>query len=564
MNNSTEINNINLFPMLRYFAFVSIILLYNPTLFGQITQEHTQKIDALFTNWNAPNHPGGAIGVMQDGKVVYSKAFGLASLEYLVPNTTGTLFNVASVSKQFTAMGIVLLELQGKLSVDDPVSKHLTDLPEIADKVTIRHMLHHTSGFRSLHALLGMAGWRGNDMRTNDDLYRFVKNQKELNFEPGEEYLYCNTGFMLAADIIEKVTGEEFTAWTKKEIFEPLGMYDTYVEEFPSRVIAQNATSYATTKTGFKREIDYWGYVGSGNIHATTLDLLKWGENFYNPTKDWEKAFERLQTLDNFNNGNPNNYAFGVRVDAYKGHKRISHSGSIGGFRAMFVTYPEQKLTIVVLTNFSRGNPGGNTLKISDILLPQKEEKVEARQAFPYPETKILEGIVGHYWNSQQKNTRQIILKDDSLFFATNSNNPSPLLPDNKEGFYVANSATYVNFEKDRTGKTIRMLVSNNGNVPQKYESYQEVSDADLKPVDYVGEFYSSELMTSYFLTDNAGKLQAYHNRHGDIELELIKTDVFDADYPLGTIEILRNKRGKVSGFKATNGRARNVVFEKR
>lgn len=551
--------------MLRFFALTYFILYCNFTLFGQINPDQTKKIDALFTEWNTPNHPGGAIGVMQDGKIIYSKAFGLASLEYLVPNTTGTLFNVASVSKQFTAMGIVLLELQGKLSMDDPVSKHLPDLPEIANKVTIRHMLHHTSGFRSLHALLGMAGWRGDDMRTNEDLYRFMLHQKDLNFEPGEEYLYCNTGFMLAADIIEKVTGEEFTAWTKKEIFEPLGMHDTYVEEFPSSVEPQNATSYATTKTGFKREIDYWGYVGSGNVHATTLDLLKWGENFYNPKADWEKAFERLQVVDPFNNGEPNNYAFGVRVDTYKRQKRVSHSGSIGGFRAMFVTYPEQKLSIVVLTNFSRGNPGGNALQISDILLPAFEEKqTENLETFPYSDAQTLSSLVGNYWDAQLKNTRQIILSNDSLFYATNNNNKYALLPDGKNGYYVANTNMQVHFVKDKKGKTMEMLVSNNGKAPQKYELYQEVSEADLKLIDFKGEFYSAELMTSYFLQEKEGKLQAYHNRHGNIDLEVIKTDVFNADYPLGTVEILRDKRGKVNGFKASNGRARNVLFEKR
>ncbi|MCK5401707.1 MAG: serine hydrolase, partial [Flavobacteriaceae bacterium] len=200
--------------------FVSCI---SQLTYSQLSPSQIKQIDSIFISWNTPNHPGGTVGVMKNNKVIYSKAFGLASLEYLVPNTQNTLFNIASVSKQFTAMGIVLLHLQGKLSVDDDIRKYLPELYQFKEIITIRHMLHHTSGLRSLHAMLGMAGWRGDDSRTNADLNRFMLKQKDLNFKPGDEYLYCNTGFMLMVNIIEKVTGEEFSSWMNKSVFEPLG-----------------------------------------------------------------------------------------------------------------------------------------------------------------------------------------------------------------------------------------------------------------------------------------------------------------------------------------------------
>jgi len=245
-------------------------------------QSQFQQIDSLFLNWNVPNHPGGAVGIQQDGKVIYSKAFGLASLEYLVPNSTETIFNTGSVSKQFTAMGIVRLEEQGKLSFDDEVRKHVPELPDFGEKITIRHIMHHTSGLRSLHALFGIAGWRSDDLRTNEDLNRLVAKQKELNFKPGEEYLYCNTGYMLMVNIIEHITGENFAVWMKQNVFDELGMPNTYVEDKYDRVVPNNATSYRGSET-FERAVEYWGYVGSGNMHSTTNDLLTWLENFYNP-----------------------------------------------------------------------------------------------------------------------------------------------------------------------------------------------------------------------------------------------------------------------------------------
>jgi CubicO group peptidase (beta-lactamase class C family) len=210
-----------IFSLLFYFSLA--------TIQAQLNDVQSQKIDSLFSSWTETNHPGGAIGIMQNGKILYSKAFGLASLEYQVPNTAETIFNVGSVSKQFTAMGIVILHEKGLLSIDDDIRKHLPDMPDFGHSITIRHMLHHTSGMRSLHAMLSLAGWRDDDSRTNEDLYRFMLKQKELNFNPGDEFLYCNTGYMLMVNIIENVTKEKFPDWMKANVFDPLKMPNTYI-----------------------------------------------------------------------------------------------------------------------------------------------------------------------------------------------------------------------------------------------------------------------------------------------------------------------------------------------
>ena len=204
---------------MKFLILVSIAFSLN----AQLKESQTKKIDSLFSQWVSDDQPGGAVGVSIDGTTVYSEAFGQASLEYAVANTSGTVFNTGSVSKQFTAMGIVLLEQEGKIAVDDDIRKYLPELPEFKNTITIRHMLHHTSGLRSLHAMLELAGWRGDDTRTNEDLNRFMALQRELNFVPGDEYAYCNTGYMLMVNIIEKVSGEKFSNWMKAHIFDPLG-----------------------------------------------------------------------------------------------------------------------------------------------------------------------------------------------------------------------------------------------------------------------------------------------------------------------------------------------------
>ncbi|PCI31519.1 MAG: aminopeptidase, partial [Flavobacteriaceae bacterium] len=197
---------------------------------AQINATQYKKIDSLFIDWSKPNNPGGSVGIIKNGQLIFSKAYGLASLEYNVPNTIETKFNIASISKQFTAMGIVILAQQGKLSIDDDIRKHLPDLPDFGEVVTIRNMLHHTSGLRSCHALFALAGWRPSDLRTNEDLYRFMKKQKDLNFKPGDEFGYSNTNYMLMVNIIEKITEETFSNWMNKTIFQPLGMTNTYVD----------------------------------------------------------------------------------------------------------------------------------------------------------------------------------------------------------------------------------------------------------------------------------------------------------------------------------------------
>lgn len=230
--------------MRKTFILVSFLVGCIQLTFAQLNNEEVAKIDELFTTWQQPNHPGGSIGIMKNGRVVYSKAYGLASLEYQIPNETNTLYNAASVSKQFTALGIVLLHLKGKIDIDADINTYLPTMPKFQYPIATRQMLHHTSGMRSLHALLGLAGWRHDDSRTNEDLYRFMEKQVDLNFKPNDEYLYCNTGYMLMAKIIENVTGEDFVSWMKKEVFDPLEMTATYVEKQYNRVVPNNATSY--------------------------------------------------------------------------------------------------------------------------------------------------------------------------------------------------------------------------------------------------------------------------------------------------------------------------------
>ncbi|MCB9284335.1 MAG: beta-lactamase family protein [Lewinellaceae bacterium] len=469
---------------LIYFVF-SVFLVLPVLTRAQLPDSVSQKIDDLFLDWNRPNHPGGAVGIMQDGQLAFSKAYGLASLEYLVPNAPGTQFNLGSISKQFTAMGILLLEQQGKLSVDDDVRKYLPGLPDFGETITIRHLMHHTSGMRSMHFLLEMAGWRGTDFRSNEDLRRFMRRQKDLNFKPGDQYLYCNTGYMLMADIIEKVTGESFADWMKRSVFLPLGMFDTYVEDNPFRVVPNNATSYYGSNEGpFDRATEFWGYVGSGNVHASTGDVLKWLSNFYEPAFGWEAAFARMQTRGVLNNGDTLTYAFGINVGSYKGERLIQHGGAVGGYRAFAMVFPDKKLSIVLLTNFSSSNPWEQGYEVADLVLGKVEPPV-------------AEG-----------------------------NAPTPAAEEQTPAFTAIND---------------ELLNS------------------------YAGYYYSPELETTYELYVDNHQLKARHPRHGEMgEVKVLQKDELEAPHPLGHLSVQRDKKGKLTGIRASNGRVRNLWMERK
>ena len=550
--------------MKKRFLLITFTLLLTNYLFAQIEESKLNKIDSIFLDWNTPNHPGGAVEIAYKGKPIFNSAYGLASLEYLVPNTTGTRFNIASVSKQFSAMGIVLLHLEGKLSVDDDIRKYMPELPDFGETITIRHMLHHTSGLRSLHAMLGLAGWRGDDSRTNEDLDRFMLKQKELNFKPGEEYLYCNTGFMFLANIIEKVTGENFVDWMQKSVFTPLGMLDTYVEDEYNRIVPNNATSYdGSKKAGFKREVEYWGYIGSGNMHSTTSDLTKWMNNFITPQEGWADAFKMMQTVDNFNNGKPNKYAFGVNVDAYKGVKMIQHGGSIGGFRSIAVAFPDKEISIIILTNFSTSGTSNLAQKVSDILfdLPKNYEPIVQVKGIDVASDELAK-YEGSYWNDKDNYVQKIFVENDTLKYAKSNRSGQAIIPIAKVQFQLVGSTSKITYTFDTKQRTLTVKVDDEEPVTSAKFDTAEPTVKELQS--YAGEFYSPELETSYWISVVDNKLQIHHPRHGDSEVEYIKKDVLNAKYPISIIKYKKDKRGKVTGVYISNGRARNVWFEKR
>lgn len=536
--------------------------------YAQFSNTQYQKIDSLFLDWNKPNSPGGSVGVIKNGEVVFSKAYGLASLEYKVPNSTSTLFNIASISKQFTAMGIVILALEGKLSVDDDIRKHLPDLPDFGEKITIRHMLHHTSGLRSCHALLDLAGWRPSDLRTNEDLYRFMKKQRDLNFKPGDEFGYSNTNYMLMVNIIEKITNEEFPKWMKEKVFRPLGLTNTFVDGDYISVVPNKATSYVVTRSNeVLRYIESWGYNGAGNVHSTSVDMLRWLENFSKPQVGWKPHFKMLQTLDKLNNGKKNNYAFGVQINDFNGVKSIEHSGATPGFIANSVTYPKENLSFIILSNFSRSSIPQKSQAISEILLGRKENTDKKK---PASTIKVIDLPVnalvkyeGFYWNDKENLKRRIFIENDTLRYSVAPNKNYPLVPIGNHEFERLGGSEKTKMKFELKGEASIMAITwSNGDVYTSHR-YEPVESSDKELKRYTGTYYSPELESTYTITLKDNKLTGYHPRHGYFPLNRVKKDVLQSRRSLGTVKFKKDRKGKIIGILASNGRVINLWFKK-
>ena len=328
------------------------------------------RIDALFARFNNDT-PGAALAVARRGEVLYSQGYGMANLEYDIPITPGSVFHVASVSKQFTAMCIVLLAQDGKLSVDDEIHEHLPELADFGVPITIRHLLHHTSGIRDQWELLGMAGWRSNDVKTQADILHLATLQRELNFEPGTEYLYSNMGYTLLAEIVSRVAGKPMKEFAEEKIFAPLGMTRTHFHDDVSHIVRGRTYAYVPRREGFSISIPDFENYGATSLFTTVEDLARWADNFRHQRVGGAQAIESLQTRGRLNNGEQINYAFALQHGDHRGLRTLGHGGSDAGYRAQLTMYPDQELTVAVLSNVSNGNPGGLARQVAEVILAE-------------------------------------------------------------------------------------------------------------------------------------------------------------------------------------------------
>ena len=416
-------------------------------------------IDQNFGHLDSGNQPGFFVGIIKSGNPIYARGFGNASIEHEVPFGASTVSDIGSVSKQLTVMGILLLHEQGKLSVDDPIHQHLGDLPSLNGEVLIKHLIYHTSGIPDVYALHSLKGFRGGDHISQSDAYRFLKARPLVDFIPGSAYRYSNTGYMLLAEIISKVSGQQFEDFMRQNIFSPLGMNHTYVMDVQGEIYSNMADSYVPVNTTtFKKIYDNSTLQGGGGVYASGYDMIKWIDNFRTRKIGSKESFEWMFTNATLNDGKEISYAGGINVDIYRGINRIHHNGSSAAARTRMVYYPDHEIGFIAKSNTTLINYEEYT-QLEDLIIDHLlGEVAEPKPAsINSPSTKLStiqpnnpEEYSGKYYSSSLDLTLNLQADENGLKI-TNFYYAFPIVKYTEEDEFT-NQQNQVNFIRDKDG----------------------------------------------------------------------------------------------------------------
>ncbi len=563
--------------MLTIYTFRKLALLLLMSVFALYgtAQDNTnlsipQEIDQLFKD--IKNEPGAAIGVLHKGEIIYQKGFGLANLDYDIPITTKSIFELGALSMHFTGTCILLLENQGKLSLDDPIQKYLTDFPKYAKgQPTIRQCLHHSSGLRDYLEMIKMKGQQVDMAFTAKDGIDLIKRQKKLTISPGSDYRYTNTGYLVLAAIVEQISGQTIAEFAKENIFDPIGMTNTFYLDTKGKVIKNRAIAYEKDSMGY-RMVHPFNFVtpGAMQVQTNVEDFLKWMANFEQSKIGNPDFMKQLATQGITTHGDTMSYAVGLEDGPFWNHAMIGHNGYWQGSTAMFLRFYEDDLSIITLSNNS------------DISAPQKAFQT-ATQFFERPTAKIipstdkaassatptlkiatkqLQSYCANYFNEDIGYNRKVYLKNDTLWYANFESPDTWLQPISNNEFKLMGMTRLfkIRFEKE-AGQPI-MYYYNGGRPPIRFYSYKAANYSAADLIDFTGHFQSTELQTSYLVKIKDTQLVLYIDDQEIVRFTPLMYDLFNSPHD-GFLQFARNENGQISGFSLTDYWLGKLDFDK-
>lgn len=519
------------------------------------------QIDALFAEWNRPDSPGCALGVIQEGDVVYARGCGMANLDLGVPITPASVFHVASVSKQFTAITAALLAAEGKLSLHDDIRKYVPELPDLGHRIRLRHLILHTSGLRDQYALFDLAGWRDDDVQSFEDVMDFVVRHRRLNFQPGSEYSYCNTSYTLLALTIERVSGQPFAKVVRSRIFEPLDMTHSHFHDDHTLIVPGRARGYAPRDGGgFKVADSNVSAVGAICLYTSVEDLLRWVGNF-RERRVAGQVMDAAMTPGVLNDGLLINYGFGLTLGAYRGLRVAGHGGVDSGYRAQVLWFPEADFGVIVLANLSTIKPLSLARRVADLYLTDRlgsDDLLDA-PAVALPEAELA-AAVDLYRDGRTGLTRRVQLEDGKLTVNGGFGERLEMVPLGAGRFRVGDPPYAISFAASADGGTeLREIV------PESREPvFAAVGPATPTADDlaaYAGTYSCPDLGVTYTFLVREGGLVLRRRKLPDSVLEPTVRDAFSE--PQFDYVFTRDSRGDVSGFDVFAERIRYLRFER-
>lgn len=528
------------------------------------------RVDKVFAKWDSTATPGCALSVIKDGQIVYKRGYGMADLDHDIPISTETVFHVASISKQFTAAAIVLLAQEHKLSLDDDVHKYIPELPDFGVPITIRQLIYHTSGLRDQWELLGLAGWRYSlDLITDDDVLEVVSRQKELNFRPGDQHVYCNTGYTLLSQIVKRVSGESLREFTTQHIFIPLDMENTHFRDDHAEIVKHIAYGYVDGEGGnsYRLSVTNFDTVGATSLMTTVEDLARWDENFYHPRIGGPELVAQQLQRGKLNSGKELQYAFGVEHGIYRGLHTVDHAGADAGYRADLVRFPEQHFSVACLCNKGEINPSDLTRRVADIYLSEQFKEPAAVRADTSQKSvavspQRLTQYAGMYWKKDDERGARIVLKDGKLFVAFSEDERLELMALSDSRFQLVAYPVKFTFSDPAGGAPQRISVQSPGNEkPDVYELVPEFKPNPGELAAYAGSYVSKEIDPVYRIVVDNGGLVLKRLKSKPQKLDPVLPDYFLGLN--GNVHFQRDPAGNVTGFVLNAGRIKNFHFSK-
>ena len=544
-----------------------------------------RRVDSVFAPWSGTASPGCAVGVDRAGRPLFRRAYGMANLESGTPWTVATLSESGSVAKQFVASSLVLLARDGVLSLDDDIARWIPEVRGFGRKITIRHLLTHTSGIPDRYTLHEMQGRpAGETDHENAEVLDLVAHLRELNFDPGEDYLYSNTGYIIAAAIVERASGKSLEAFTDARIFKPLGMNNTRWREDHRVVVPGRAAAYSGTMIrGFRNDPPFTRVIGSGGLLTTVDDFLKWQDALLAGGDPWGAVRDSLERVGRLNDGTELGYGLGVGVDSWRGVRRVSHTGSTGGYRAALARFPEQQTAVALLCNLGSIEPGGVAQRVAAIVLGDALAAVEPEPQAVAMDSAALAALSGAYFSPRTEEALVLEVRKGQLVDSTEDGAALiPIAPGrfkyrgSRRTITVVEAREYAAAQgrggdgksdgrkdgrTDRGDAKVLRLEAPNARAVEYVAVPRPRPDARTL-AGYAGQYRSPELDVAYRLAVRGDTLQMLRGWRPPLALGPLFRDGFVAG-DAGSIRFLRDARGRVTGFVLYAGRVRHLHFER-
>jgi CubicO group peptidase (beta-lactamase class C family) len=550
---------------------LSVIFLGSVILNAQ-SSELANKVDSILKVSVTLNSPGCAIGVVKDGKVLYKQTYGMSNLDYRIPVSDSTVFNLASVSKQFTAFLALMLEKEGKLNFDDKIGKFFPELKVYGPDVTIRQLLHHTSGIPSTDNIMIFAGLSAEMPWDKDDEFNQIMAYQKLNYKPNAEQNYSNAGYYLLSRIIEKVTGEPFPKIMSERIFKPLNMKTATIYDSYGRTIFNRATGYRKTGDNYtKTNTEGECYYGSTNMYASVNDMLNWCINLTTHTFGGKDLSDRqFIKHDTLNNGDTIGYTYGFFVGNRRGLKTVEHGGFTSGFKDQVSVIPETGFAVFVLSNNENIDPGNMATSIVNLYL---KDKLKPEEKNEHKEIAIDKSLYKKYMGSYIMNDGMVLKfadKNDTLKLLLPGAPEFVMYPEKENGFFFKDFDAQCTFGKDKDGKVNEIIWHQNNDNPKGVRWTEPKPFTQKELQEFAGKYEIPELGITYPVTLKDNDLiitlpKTFREVGIDTEMKIYHTDGDNFHGSLGKISFKRNNKGKVTGFIIADiGRMRNIEFTKK